>query len=199
VGEDEPRPAVRASDADREVVAGLLRDHAVDGRLTLEELAERVGRAYEASNRDQLDELTRDLSVPERPTPRRRPTSLLLSFIGGHQKHGRWRLGKHLLILTFIGGADLDLRQVEIDAASTTITILSFIGGADLQVPAGVEVDLSGFSAIGGHDEHGLQPPAHPAAPLVRVRAFGFIGGTDVWHVSGETAERGAARGVLES
>jgi hypothetical protein len=65
VGEDEPRPAVRASDADREVVAGLLRDHAVDGRLTLEELAERVGRAYEASNRDQLDELTRDLSVPE--------------------------------------------------------------------------------------------------------------------------------------
>jgi hypothetical protein len=199
VPEDLPQPALRASDRERELVAGLLRDHAVEGRLTLEELSERVGHAYKASTRDQLEELTRDLSVPERPAARRRATKLLLSFIGGPNKHGRWRLGRHLVILTFIGGADLDLRHAEIDGASTTITILSFIGGADLHVPAGVEVELSGFSAIGGNDEQGLQPPRHRGAPLVRVRAFGFIGGTDVWHLPGEIRELRAPRGEVES
>lgn len=37
-------PALRASDGDRDRVASVLREHAVSGRLTLEELAERLDR-----------------------------------------------------------------------------------------------------------------------------------------------------------
>jgi hypothetical protein len=53
--------SVRASDADRERVAGSLRDHAVAGRLTTEELDERGGRAFAARTLGELDTLLADL------------------------------------------------------------------------------------------------------------------------------------------
>ncbi len=42
----ERRPALRASDADRERVVDILRHAAGEGRLDVEELAERVNAAY---------------------------------------------------------------------------------------------------------------------------------------------------------
>lgn len=53
--------ATRASDAEREVCARALRDHAAAGRLELDELEERVGRAYDARYRAELRMLLRDL------------------------------------------------------------------------------------------------------------------------------------------
>jgi hypothetical protein len=60
-------PAVRASDADRERVAKLLSDHAAAGRLTPEELDERLDAAYAARTNGELDALLDDL--PARPGP----------------------------------------------------------------------------------------------------------------------------------
>jgi hypothetical protein len=45
---DQRRESLRASDADREQLVETLRQHHADGRLTLEELTERTGRAYAA-------------------------------------------------------------------------------------------------------------------------------------------------------
>jgi Domain of unknown function (DUF1707) len=59
---------VRVSDADRERIVDELRAHAVEGRLTVEELEERVQRALGARTASELVALTRDL--PERPAPR---------------------------------------------------------------------------------------------------------------------------------
>jgi hypothetical protein len=53
--------SLRASDADRERVAGRLREHAVAGRLTTEELDERSGRAFAARRLGELDTLLADL------------------------------------------------------------------------------------------------------------------------------------------
>jgi hypothetical protein len=53
----------RASDNERETVVGLLRDAAAEGRLTIEELAERTGRAYAARTRNELADLLEDLPV----------------------------------------------------------------------------------------------------------------------------------------
>ena len=53
-------PALRASDADRERTVGLLRDHAAEGRLTLEEFTDRMSAAYLAGTNDELEELARD-------------------------------------------------------------------------------------------------------------------------------------------
>ena len=54
-------PAIRASDAERDQVAGQLQHHYAVGRLTLPELEERVAAAHEARTREQLDALVRDL------------------------------------------------------------------------------------------------------------------------------------------
>jgi hypothetical protein len=54
-------PSVRASDADRERVARILRDHAIAGRLTTEDLDKRSGRAFAARTLGELDALLADL------------------------------------------------------------------------------------------------------------------------------------------
>jgi hypothetical protein len=63
-------PDVRASDAERERVVEQLRDHALAGRLTVEELDERSARAYAEVTRSQLAGLLVDLPTP---VPERRP------------------------------------------------------------------------------------------------------------------------------
>lgn len=64
------RASLRASDADRDRLAALLRDHYSEGRLTFEEFQERLEAAYAARTFGQLDELTRDLPAPAAPKPR---------------------------------------------------------------------------------------------------------------------------------
>jgi hypothetical protein len=52
---------VRASDADREALAGELREHSVAGRLDTDELEDRLQATYAARTTAQLDALRRDL------------------------------------------------------------------------------------------------------------------------------------------
>ena len=54
---------LRVADADREQAIEELREHAGAGRLTAEELEDRVGKAYEASTRADLDALRADLPI----------------------------------------------------------------------------------------------------------------------------------------
>src|SRR6266508_1618261 len=55
------RGRVRASDAEREQYATILRAAMTEGRLNLEEGEERLAKAYAATYRDELDPLTADL------------------------------------------------------------------------------------------------------------------------------------------
>lgn len=68
-----PIPDLRASDAERESAVGRLRVAAMEGRLTAEELAERVSAAYDARWRSQLDMLTVDVTPP--PVPQAQPSA----------------------------------------------------------------------------------------------------------------------------
>ncbi|HTU78605.1 MAG TPA: DUF1707 domain-containing protein [Solirubrobacteraceae bacterium] len=54
---------LRVADADREQLVEELRDHALAGRLSSEELEERVGAAYRATTRADVDALRADLPV----------------------------------------------------------------------------------------------------------------------------------------
>ena len=86
-------PRIRASDADRDRVASLLREHHAAGRLTAEEFHERMDRALEARTLGELDELLADLpaidlyQLPDaslRRIPPRPGQSLLPADPGGH-------------------------------------------------------------------------------------------------------------------
>jgi hypothetical protein len=58
-----PDPRLRASDSDRDAVAEQLREAHTEGRLTLEELEERLGKAYTARTFADLAPLTADLPL----------------------------------------------------------------------------------------------------------------------------------------
>ena len=86
-------PRIRASDADRDRVAALLREHHAAGRLTAEEFGERMDRALEARTLGELDELLADLpaidlyQLPDASLRRAPPhlgQSLLPTDLGGH-------------------------------------------------------------------------------------------------------------------
>lgn len=58
---------VRVGDADRDAVAAQLREHYADGRLTLEELNERLDQAFAAKTKADLSTVMRDLPQATRP------------------------------------------------------------------------------------------------------------------------------------
>jgi len=65
-------PDLRIGDADRETVATRLREHYVQGRLTLEEFNERLDAVFAATTQSQLGALTHDLppvAAPSSPLP----------------------------------------------------------------------------------------------------------------------------------
>lgn len=54
-------PEMRASDADRDRVAGALREHCALGRLDMDELDKRLDATYAARTLGELQEVTKDL------------------------------------------------------------------------------------------------------------------------------------------
>jgi hypothetical protein len=177
-------PALRASDADRERTVALLRDHAVEGRLTLEEFTDRMSAAYLARTNAELEELAGDLPSPQAPVvSRRRPTRFLFAMFGSTEREGRIKLRRRIGCLMAFGNIDLDLRRATLEGDVITIVAFGVFGAIDVYVPEGVEVDLHGL-ALGGHKRtRGNDPPPHPGTPLVRVWAVSIFAGIDVWRV----------------
>jgi hypothetical protein len=183
-------PQLRASDVDRERVADQLRQASGEGRLTVDELDERLTRCYAAKTVAELAELTVDIvpgpqaaadrsgTVSIRPGPG--GTGTVVSIMGGNDRSGRWRVASRLNVINVMGGSDLDFTQAEFSDRETSITVFSLMGGSDLRVPDGVEVHVSKFALMGGHDVElsDAQPP--PGAPVIRLRLLSIMGGGDV-------------------
>jgi Domain of unknown function (DUF1707)/Cell wall-active antibiotics response 4TMS YvqF len=186
-----PAAEIRASDAEREEVVQRLAEHAVTGRLTLDELEQRTSSAYAATTRGELAKLAADLpATVAQPERRRKPTRWVLSLMGGAEKRGRWRVGRQLTSITLMGGNDLDLRHAEIDADEVTIVAVAVMGGTDIYVPDSVDVEVGGFALMGGRGERGSSRAPRPGAPRIKILAFALMGGIDVWRLPEE------ARGV---
>ncbi len=192
---------MRASDDERHRVADLLGEHASAGRITLGELEERVGRAYAATTRAELAELTRDLPGTIEPTKqepshqrwswpaeRRGPIRRWsVAIMGGSTRRGWMRLSGRVNAIAIMGGDDLDLREAEFEGDELVINVFCLMGGPSIYLPDTVEVELSGMAIMGGNDERGSTRPSRPGAPLVRVRSFALMGGSDVWRLPAET------------
>lgn len=67
------RRPLRASDADRERTVAALRDHFSAGRISDDELAERIADAYDSKTLAELDGLMLDLPAPESALPATSP------------------------------------------------------------------------------------------------------------------------------
>jgi hypothetical protein len=88
-------------------------------------------------------------------------------------------MDRHVISISIIGGASMDLSQAQLAAPEVTLTKVSLIGGVWVKVPQGIRVQTSGFSLIGGTMIVGGPEPG-PGAPVVRIRAFSVIGGIHI-------------------
>jgi hypothetical protein len=165
----------RASDAEREQAIARLREASAEGRLTLEELADRAALAYRAQSHVELARLTDDLPAPA-PSSRRKPVRWSVVVIGELKRAGRWRIARSTTVVMGIGDCRLDLRQAELDGDEITVTVVQLIGDTTIVVPEHVEVELSGLLLLGEKSDQGAEGDVVPSAPRVRVRVFGLIG-----------------------
>jgi hypothetical protein len=89
-----PPRDIRAADEDRERVATALRSHCEAGRLTIDELEERLAVAYAARTLGELDALLTDLpALPTRPAPAHPPQPVPAGGPGMRAFHQRYELG----------------------------------------------------------------------------------------------------------
>jgi hypothetical protein len=183
-GVSDQHPELRVSDADREATVVRLREAGGEGRLTLEELADRVERADAARTWGELEALTADLpastgsaaTVPDAPRKERR---WIVAIMGGEQRKGRWRPARRTNAVAVMGGIDIDLREAEL-ADGAEILAIPFMGAVTVVVPEGVSVEMSGFALMGGNSGPDDKVLPLPNSPIVRVRAFSLMGGVVV-------------------
>jgi hypothetical protein len=179
-------PHTLASDAERERVAVVLRDAAGEGRLTPEELTDRLGAAYKARTAGELELLTRDLPGPIASSPSPSPARQLrrvrwvIAIMSGATRRGRCRLEGQCLGLAVMGGCSLDLRQAEIVGSHVIINAVSVMGGIEIIVPEGVEVELTGLAVMGSKHARIKDVPIRAGAPIIQVRAVAVMGAVTV-------------------
>jgi hypothetical protein len=186
----EPDDSLRVSDAERDAVLRTLGDHAAVGRLTLDELEERSGRALAAKTRGELATLTSDLPKEAgqasgvSPVPsRRKPVRWMVAIMGGSHRRGRFRTGGSINAVAIMGGDEIDLRDAEIEGGELTISLFALMGGSNVYVPDSVEVEVGGFSFMGGHEEIGSERAPRPGAPLIRIRVYALMGGATIYRL----------------
>lgn len=159
---------MRASDADREHVAEVVRAAVSDGRLTLVEGDERLRDVYAARFRRDLEPITADLGPTEtspapttasapvgRPLGRidRPSTSWSVAVLSGAQKRGEWTPGHTHSVVAFWGGAQLAFRDARIDDAGLTVAAVAIMAGIEIDlrgIPAGVEVTVQAVAIMAG-------------------------------------------------
>jgi hypothetical protein len=167
----------RASDAEREQVVVRLRDASAEGRLTLEELADRTALAYRATTHAELVPLTADLPATAAPTApasgRRR--RWLIGVFAPVTRSGRRAFGERNVVLALFGPARLDLRQAQLPGGEAVITVFSLFAPVSVTLPEHVEVESSVVALLAPVQEASAED-VPPQAPSVRIRGVSFCG-----------------------
>jgi uncharacterized protein DUF1707 len=167
----------RASDAEREQAVVRLRDASADGRLTLEELAERTALAYRARTHAELEPLTADLpaagaSIAPAAAPRRR---WLIGLFAPVTRSGRRAFGERNVVLSIFAPARLDLRQAQVAGWEPVITVFSLFAPVFVTVPEHIDVESSVVALLAPVQERAAGD-VPPNAPCVRIRGFSLFG-----------------------
>ncbi|MCX5397284.1 DUF1707 domain-containing protein [Streptomyces sp. NBC_00102] len=187
---------MRASDAERERIAEILRDAMAEGRLDMGEFEQRLESAYAARTRGELTPLVRDLPLSGEQLPDvggaavtawserigGEPTSKGgFAFWGGFSRKGRWTVGRTFTSFVMWGGGVVDLREARFAEREVTIRCVAIMGGMGVTVPPDVHVRVNGTGFMGGFDERAKDEgePA-PDAPRVTVTGFALMGGVGV-------------------
>ena len=207
-----PPAQLRASTADRERISQVLQRAMAEGRITVDELSERLEQVYAARTLGELEPITRDLPEhqplvpvtlpapglpqPHAPyplapqhaagpvVPAATPTSsIAIAVLGGAVRKGAWVVPASFSAVAVMGGVELDLTEAVFTSTEVTVTAFSLMGGIEIKVPDDVVVKEDGIGIMGGFDSS--VPPAHPQArAYIRVRGVALMGGVEVRRLS---------------
>jgi len=193
---------MRASDADREKVAGILRDAFAEGRLTHAEYDDRLTETYQAATYGDLVPVMRDLPVPpgtlavptshgvEIPTtsssggPVVRPGMTTpgdvspVAIFGEVKRIGAWTVPAEFNATCIFGGGQLDFTQAILTSRETVLTAVCLFGGLEIIVPEGMVVRSEAIGIFGGVNVPAT--PTAPGAPVLVIKGAAIFGGIDV-------------------
>jgi len=158
---------MRISDAERDQVSEVLREAAAEGRITLDELDERLNATYAAKTYADLQPLTSDLPaaggaqspLPSVPGPVPGVVAVpqgdpMVLRAGGSTvvRKGGWEVPHRVEVHNKYGSTRLDLREAVLTSPVTEIYVDASWGGADLILPEGatasVDCDASWFGTL---------------------------------------------------
>ncbi|MDT0615952.1 DUF1707 SHOCT-like domain-containing protein [Streptomyces lancefieldiae] len=170
-------PGLRASHADRDRVVDVLRVAAGDGRLSVEELDERLEAALSARTMGELTALTADL--PLVPAEVGATGTEVRDVVRIEQVHsavervGRWVVPRRLELA--IQWCDVTLDFTDAVITQDTLRIDMDMDGKDLVmvIRPGIVVDTDGLRLVHSKVKH-RQAPSGPYTPVVlRVQLVG--------------------------
>ncbi|AZI57372.1 DUF1707 and DUF2154 domain-containing protein [Nakamurella antarctica] len=193
-----PPGDLRASDADRERVAHALNTAMAEGRLSVDELSERLASVYAARTLSALVPLTTDLpehghlwpavgaAVAQTPSPGLSRVGgnypvlkTAIAVMGGRTIRGRWKMPARLTAVALMGGVEIDVTHAQFSSGEVTITAVALMGGVEITVPEDVRVICSGIGIMGAFDDKS-HCDCGPNAPVLRVNGVAVMGGVEI-------------------
>ena len=178
-GQEVARSELRASHDDRDRVVELLRVSAGDGRLSADELDERLELALTARTYGELARLVADLpaagSVASAPAARAKEVVRLDCGSGHTIRDGRWVVPQRIEARIGSGHLKLDFTQAVITQPLLQIDAEVRSGHIILITKPGIVVDTDDVAVRSGHVK--VRAPWGPDVPAVlRVEVTGKVG-----------------------
>ena len=173
-------PALRASDADRERAAAAVQAAAADGRVSFDELDERLGLVYSAKSKDELASIVKDLQ-PARWANATPTSTKDAGILNDFARKGRWVVGDTYRATAVISSGVVDLREAQFTGPETTIHVKSWIGTVYIVVPDDAEVHVAGTGILGGFKQD-REGTGHSAAHRITVTGLAVCGSVYVVH-----------------
>jgi hypothetical protein len=174
-------PAPRIGHAEREETAERLREAAGLGRIDLDELDERLERAYAARTQPELDALVADLR-PQRgavarpssavPVSGHRPDDplVLAAGAGSVKRKGHWELPPWVKISPAMGSVKIDCREAVVLSDVVEVEVVGSMGSATIVVPEGWAANVDRVSPGLGSLKNKLPTVAEPGCPTLVLR-----------------------------
>jgi hypothetical protein len=179
-GSEVARSELRASHDDRDRVVELLRISAGDGRLTAEELDERLERAMTARTYGELARLVADLpaegtAASPPPAPRVKDVVRIDTRSGHVKRVDRWVVPQRMEVKVTSGHVLLDFTQAVITQPTTKLDIDVRSGSVKLMTYPGIMVDADDVVIRSGGVK--VKAPWGTEVPVkLRIQVTGRVG-----------------------
>ncbi|WP_371127088.1 DUF1707 domain-containing protein [Streptomyces sp. 2112.3] len=181
---------IRASDADRDRVAEILREALAEGRLDPQEHAERIDTVYRAKTMGELEPVIRDLPAagagrghqgpdayvhgPRAPVPDQN----LVAIFSASVRKGRWQAPARINAFALFGSVEIDLTEAVFPQQQVQINVTAVFGSVEIRVPENITLRSSG-SGILGNFEIETHDAEDGNAPQILVNGYAVLGSVE--------------------